>query len=58
MRNLFLIINQATLYIRDTKNSSKELLDLYKSEKIVKIRTDHKFLRVKTYNKLDSFIKE
>ena len=58
MRNLSLTIDQAALYIRDTKSSSKELLDLYKSKKIVKIRTDYKTLKVKTYNKLDSFIRE
>lgn len=58
MGNLPLAIDQAVLYIRDTGSSPKELLDLYKSEEAVEVRTGYKSLGVKADDKLDPFIGE
>lgn len=56
--NLPLAIDQAASYMRDTGSSPKELLDLYKSEEAVEVRTDHESLGVKADDKLDPFMGE
>ncbi len=37
IRNLLLAINQAILYIKDYKSNTIKLLNLYQSEKVIKI---------------------
>jgi hypothetical protein len=41
MRNLSLAIDQAASYIKNYESSTKKLLDLYQSEKIMKMMKTH-----------------